>query len=162
MVLANPALASMLIVTFVGLAFLFIGISRVITGLASKNLPGSARGVSVGIGALAIIISLVAIANPVFGLQILLLYISFSLIVYGAGDISSGVSSKTSSKGDRVLHVVVGALTIGFSVAIVIFPGLAIVTMAFLLSIALIITGIGSVVSGIEGERRFSRIPTLK
>ena len=157
-VLANPALTSLLTITFVGIAFFFVGISRVITGLASKNLPGSSRVITIGIGALAIGISIVAKANPILGLKILTIYIAFSLLGYGAGDLAASVASKASSKGDRTLHVVVGVLTIGFALAIIAFPGLTIMTMVFFLSIALMITGIGSIISGIEGERRFIRL----
>ena len=154
-VLAKPALTVTLIITMVGLAFLFVGISRVISGLLLRNLSGSTRAISVVTGALAIGISIIAIVNPIFAVKILIIYVAFALLIYSAGNIATGASSKTSSSTDRGLNVVVGVLTVGLSIAVIIMPGLAIHTMTLFLSIALIITGIGSVVSGIEGKRRF-------
>ncbi len=161
-VLANPAFTIESIITLVSLAFLFVGISRVIDGIVVKSIRRISRVINVGIGALAIGISIIAIAYPIVAAQLLIIFISFALLGFGAGNIAVGASSKSSSKGDCILHVVVGVLTTAFSVTVIMLPGLAMSTTVFFLSVALIITGIGSIISGIEGERRFRGIPTLK
>jgi len=57
-------------------ALLFSGISSILAGVGHKKDPIWSRGANVGVGALAIVISGIALISPIFGAHLVALMIA--------------------------------------------------------------------------------------
>jgi len=156
-VLANPDTTTLLYVTFLGIALIMVGISKIIEGGLVQSTKGS-RGISIGIGIISIIGGAFAIANPIAAIATLIWIISIFILIHGLGLIASGISSRDITKGSRIGTIIVGAIAVGFASILLVYPGLALVMMIMFLSLGLLFNGIGSIISGITGKTRISQI----
>ena len=156
-VLANPDTTTLLYVTLLGIALIMVGISKIIEGGLAQSTKGS-RGINIGIGIISIIGGIFALANPVAAIATLIWIISIFILIHGLGLIASGISSRDVTKGSRIGTIIVGAIAVGFASVLLASPGLAIVMMIMFLSLGLLFNGIGSIVSGITGNRRISPV----
>ena len=154
-VLANPDTTTLLYVTFLGIALIMIGISKIIEGGLSKSTKGS-RGINVGIGIISIIGGIFALANPVAAIATLIWIISIFILIHGLGLIASGLATRDANKGSRIGTMILGAIAVGFATVLLAYPGLAIVMMIIMLSLGLLFNGIASILSGITETRRIS------
>jgi len=154
-VLANPDTTTLLYVTFLGIALIMVGISKIIEGGLVKSSKGS-RGVNIGIGIISIIGGAFALANPIAAIGTLIWIISIFILIHGLGLIVSGILSRDVTKGSRIGTIIVGAIAVGFASVLLAYPGLALVMMIMMLSLGLLFNGIGSVISGITGKSRIS------
>ena len=154
-VLANPDTTTLLYVTFLGIALIMIGISKIIEGGLSKSTKGS-RGINIGIGIISIIGGIFALVNPVAAISTLIWIISIFILIHGLGLIASGISTRDSTKGSRIGTMILGAIAVGFASILLASPGLAVVMMIMFLSLGLLFNGIASILSGITGNRRIS------
>jgi len=157
-VLANPDTTTLLYVTFLGIALIMVGISKIIEGGSAQSTKGS-RGINIGIGIISIIGGIFALANPVAATATLIWIISIFILIHGLGLIASGISTRDSSKGSRIGTMILGAIAVGFASILLASPGLAVVMMIMFLSLGLLFNGIASILSGITGNRRIS--PTI-
>lgn len=62
-----------------------------------------------------------------------------------------------SPKGIRILQIVLGAIAIALSLAVIVNPGIGIATLTFLLSITLLVVGIERVVTGLTLSKHSSQ-----
>jgi uncharacterized membrane protein HdeD (DUF308 family) len=81
-----------IVITLAGVALLFSGISSVLAGIRNKKDPNWSRAANVGVGALVIVISGIALISPIFGALLVALMIAIALLVNGMRLIASGVS----------------------------------------------------------------------
>jgi uncharacterized membrane protein HdeD (DUF308 family) len=84
--------AALVIITLAAVALLFSGISSILAGVGHKKDPIWSRGANVGVGALAVVISGIALISLIFGVLLVALMIAIALLVYGMRLILSGVS----------------------------------------------------------------------
>ncbi len=140
-VLANPDTTTLLYVTFLGIALIMVGISKIIEGGLVQSTKGS-RGISIGIGIISIIGGAFAIANPIAAIATLIWIISIFILIHGLGLIASGISSRDITKGSRIGTIIVGAIAVGFASILLVYPGLALVMMIMFLSLGLLFNGI--------------------
>jgi uncharacterized membrane protein HdeD (DUF308 family) len=77
--------------------------------------------------------------------------LAFGLLVHGITRVIIGATAKILANWVRGLLVAGGILTIILSVVVLAFPGVAILTMVFLLSVGLIWSGIDAIVAGATG-----------
>jgi uncharacterized membrane protein HdeD (DUF308 family) len=103
--LATATLVVFLALLFIALLFialLFSGISSVIAGLRGKGREKnsghtasmSSRALSIGAGALAIILSITIMASPMFGIALAGIIIGIALLVYGIRLVVTGISGR--------------------------------------------------------------------
>ena len=156
-VLANPDTTTLLYVTLLGIALIMVGISKIIEGGLAQSTKGS-RGINIGIGIISIIGGIFALANPVAAIATLIWIISIFILIHGLGLIASGISLRAVDKGTRIGSIIVGAIAVGFASVLLGYPGLALVMMIMFLSLGLLFNGIGSIISGITGNRRITSI----
>ena len=77
--------------------------------------------------------------------------LAIGIMSLGFGAILQGASSQQSG-WIRGLLIIIGIVIIGFGVASIVYPGLASATLVVLLSIALMMIGVGSLAKGLVGE----------
>ena len=65
--LAFPVGATVFLIFLMAFALMFDGFARIIHGFADKQLRGWSRGFSIGVGILAVVISVMILVSPFFG-----------------------------------------------------------------------------------------------
>jgi uncharacterized membrane protein HdeD (DUF308 family) len=93
LVLAFPGAALLVITIFIGIALLFNGIARVIEGISGTH-SGWSRLFLIGVGILAIIISIAVLASPLFGAAFVGTIIAIGLLITGIQMIATGVAGR--------------------------------------------------------------------
>jgi uncharacterized membrane protein HdeD (DUF308 family) len=150
-VLAFPGFAIILITVWLSISLLFGGIEGVIMGVGARHMSRGWRAVSIGVGAVAIGLSIYVFVFPLVAVLTLVLFLSIALLFLGAGGIARGISEKRIEGWARSMFVAVGAITLGLSIAVLVFPGFGLFTLYALIAAALIVNGASYIVSGITG-----------
>lgn len=91
--LAYPGATAFVLVIFIGIALLFNGIARVIEGFSGTH-SGWSKAFLIGVGILAIIISIAVLASPLFGAQLAGIIIAIGLLITGIQMIATGVAGR--------------------------------------------------------------------
>jgi uncharacterized membrane protein HdeD (DUF308 family) len=152
-VLLMPNVAIETLIFLLYFAMLFIGTGRILIGASFKALPLGLRIISI-IGGLVLIglsIMVLAYQYPYFATAVLISLLAFGLLVHGITRVIIGATAKILANWVRGLLVAGGILAIILSVVVLAFPGVAILTLVFLLSIGLTWSGIDAIVAGAEG-----------
>jgi len=150
-VLAFPGFAIFLIIVWLSISLLFGGIEEILIGVGAKHMSRGWRAVSIGVGAVAIVLSAAVFAFPGAAALTLVLLISIALLFLGAGGIARGISEKRMAGWARGMYIAVGAITIGLSILVVMFPVYGLSVLYVFLAAALIINGSSHIISGITG-----------
>ncbi len=114
------------------------------TTLASANpvQPGWQRAIEVIAGVLAIGIALLALADPVLGAGLLVFLFALALVWLGLWRVLRGQVRTDRPGWHRTLDLVLGVLSIVLGFVVIALPGLGLLTLVFLLYIALVLIGI--------------------
>lgn len=95
-----PLITSIIVISLLGIALLFSGISKIIDGINEKHIRNWKWGFIVGSGILSIILSIAILVFPVIGIIIAGLLIGISLLVTGVQMISSGLFGRIKNNKD--------------------------------------------------------------
>ncbi len=95
--MAYPLAAAIVVIFFIGFALLMDGFARIIDGVTNRANKGWVRGFTIGVGVLAVIISAMILASPVFGAVFAGLIIAMALLIIGIQMIAAGVSGRRES-----------------------------------------------------------------
>src|SRR5918998_1401577 len=101
--IAFPVYGAFVVVGLVAFGLMLSGVSSVVDGVGNKRMPGWARGFSIGVGALTIFVSGLAILSPLFGTLVVAFTLGLGLAVYGTRLIASGIA------GQRLTAMTAGA-----------------------------------------------------
>ncbi len=110
------------------------------------------RGISAVAGVVSIVLAAVVLGFPGYGALTLIVLLSYGLVVYGLGRIYLAYAVKAAPGWLKALGGAVGVLDVILSVVVLALPGLALLTLAVLLSLALLVTGAEILVSGVVGR----------
>jgi uncharacterized membrane protein HdeD (DUF308 family) len=113
------------------------------------------RAAQIVLGAIAIVLSLAIIADPVLGIGVLIFLLSITIIVAGIERVAVGVHPHLT-KSSRTGNIVLGAIAIGLGILVIVFPLLATLFLVTLLSVGLFFIGIARIIQGI-GNKNISR-----
>lgn len=150
-VLLIPSVAVETLVFLLYIALMVVGFGRILIGALADFLSRGLRVVSVIAGLIAVVAAILALVYPNFGVAFLVSLFGATLLIVGLGRVIIGVMAKILANWVRALIIIGGFLTIALSIAVLIFPGVALLTLVFLLSFALLVNGIDAVVSGVTG-----------
>ena len=150
-VLSHPITTTWFILAFLGASLIVIGISTITNGILIRRLSTSSRVIDVIIGIFAIIGGFVALVQPLAALVTLIWLVTIFVFMYGAGLVASGFSRRVQGKEARVANIIFGAIVLALSGLLLFSPGLTLISMVILLSIALVIKGIDRIVYGAIG-----------
>jgi len=146
-VILNPTFGSATVVSLLAMAVILNALRIVSSGGAV--LPPMLRGVSVGLGLLTAIIVGIAILSPSVGIATLALVFAIGLAIQGAARLAH-TAHVGHPRWLRVSALTTGAVTLVLAATIAILPTLTIVSLVALLTLALVINGVDSVVAGLR------------
>ena len=146
-ILVLPGQAVVSIVFFVGILLLIVGIETVITSIFVRSK--SSRKTSLGLGILVIIMAIIVTAFPSGTTIFLIILMGVALSIDGISRVIHGFRDKESRSWSRGFSIGVGALEIALGIMIMASPALGVKLVAFMIAIALLITGIQMIVTGI-------------
>ena len=156
LIIINPIISLVSLVILVSILLLIVGIEKVITGIFVKD---RARLSNLGLGILVIILALIAMIFPVGTSIFLVILVAVALLFDGISRVIHGFTHKEQSKLDRGFTIGVGALEIALAIFILVSPVFGFEFVAFVIAIALLITGIQILVAGLTGRRMFITSP---
>ncbi len=91
-IIVVPNLGLFLQILLVGLGLILLGIQAIAFPGTDKNLAGWARGLSIVLGIIAVILGIVMIISFDVGEAVLIIYLGLGLFVVGIGAVVSGAS----------------------------------------------------------------------
>lgn len=94
LVLAFPLAGTLFLIFIMAFALMFDGFARIIQGITDKQLRGWSKGFSIGVGILAVIIAVMVLAFPLFGIEFAAIFVGIVLIIIGIQMVSTGVSGR--------------------------------------------------------------------
>jgi len=92
-----PVAAAITIIIFIGIAFLINGIARIVEGFSGKH-SGISRVFLIGVGILAIAISVAVLASPLFGAVLAGIIIGIGLLITGIQMIFTGLQGRRDAQ----------------------------------------------------------------
>jgi uncharacterized membrane protein HdeD (DUF308 family) len=91
--MSYPVAAAITIVVFIGIAFLINGIARIVQGFTGKH-SGIVRAFLIGVGIMAVALSVAVLASPLFGARLAGIIIGVGLLITGIQMVFSGVKGR--------------------------------------------------------------------
>ena len=88
-----PVATAITIIIFIAIAFLINGIARIIEGFSGKH-SGISRAFLIGVGILAIVLSVAVLASPFFGARLAGIIIGIGLLITGIQMIYAGIQGR--------------------------------------------------------------------
>ncbi len=122
--------------------------------------PGWIRGIQIGLGAVAVILSIFILINPALATVSIVLIASIILLIVGIEQVIHGWRDRLRRGWSRGFRIGVGALEIGLSIAILVSANIGATLVGILIAIALLIAGIQIIIAGIFGRRSLLRRAT--
>jgi uncharacterized membrane protein HdeD (DUF308 family) len=117
--------------------------------MSDSNSPGWKRGVLIGLGVLAIILSIIVFIHPGMTVTAIIYLAGIILIIVGIEKIISGIfvanKSRWGTVGLGVLALIFGSIAVGYPVSTAVF-------VIFMLGFGLLFIGISHVVNGIGSQ----------
>ena len=150
-VLAYPGLAVLSLILLLSIGLIFLGWRDVVVGVMGKFLPTWLRAADIVFGILAFVLSVVVIFSPSVAVTTLVVLLYFALLVRGVAALSMA-GAKMLPPRLRAASAAVGVLSIVLALVFLVFPGLAIGTLIFLLSIGLLFVGVEAIAAGVIGR----------
>ena len=89
-----PVATAITIIIFIGIAFLINGIARIIEGFSGKHHSGISRAFLIGVGILAIVLSVSVLVSPFFGARLAGIIIAIGLLITGIQMIFAGIQGR--------------------------------------------------------------------
>jgi uncharacterized membrane protein HdeD (DUF308 family) len=113
--------------------------------MSDVKVPGWVRAAQIGLGVLAIIISITILAFPGTVLVSIIFFVGILLLIVGIESVISGIFVKSRS---RMASIGLGILVIILSLIVIAFPAAVGVFLLILIGIVLLIDGISRLVHG--------------
>jgi uncharacterized membrane protein HdeD (DUF308 family) len=118
--------------------------------MSDLNSPGWKRGVLIGLGVLAIILSILVFIHPGMTVATIIYVAGIILIIVGIEKIISGIfvanKSRWGTVGLGVLALIFGSIVVGYPVSTAVF-------VIFMLGIGLLFAGISHIVYGVGSSQ---------
>lgn len=108
--IAFPAFTAFVVIGLVSFALMFSGASSIVDGVGNKRMPRWARAFSIGVGALTIFVSGLAILSPLFGTLVVAFTLALGLVAYGARLIASGLAGQRQTMAPAASRTDTGAV----------------------------------------------------
>ena len=159
-VIINPGFGIEILVFLLSVSLFVVGIERVSIGFLPYIRKSSTRISNIVLGGLAIALSIIVIAFPIFTTGLLVTLLALGLLFIGVARILHGILDKQTSKWSRIFLVAVGILSIGISFMVFTNPLVGIFILTFMLAVNLLIIGIESIVHGASGKRNITSSTT--
>jgi len=151
LVLASPGLGFTTLVVLLSIGLIFAAV-RAISLVGHSRLSKGMRALSGIAGFLSLVLALIVLLFPGYAALTLVLLLSWGLLLYGFSRILLAYSLKATAGWLRGLIATVGVLDVVLSAVVIAVPGVALLTLTFLLSLVLLVSGVEILISGVVGR----------
>ena len=117
-------------------------------------MPKWVRFSQIGIGSLAIILSILAVAIPAIGPVMAIALVAITLSIVGIEAIITGFATPSLSKKSRIISIALGLIILGFGIFTIANPEKSVNFMLFIVAIALLINGAVRIIRSRSKEER--------
>ncbi|MFX1403863.1 MAG: DUF308 domain-containing protein [Promethearchaeota archaeon] len=151
--IASPFIVTLFsIVLLFGFGLLFLGIQSLMRGIFTRELPGWSRALNIIAGILAIILAAVPFTEPIFGLVMVLWFMSFGLLFYGLSMLMLGFAADVPG-WYRALLIIFGFIMMIIAFQVIWYPLWGLLFLTIMLPIGLILGGFQLIISAAIGTR---------
>ena len=171
-VVGYPVLSENTIIILLSVALLVIGVERIASGILLVVLSSSLQQAksdrrrkvtpftNIGLGAVAIVFAIIALASPALMSErsLTLLSVAISVMFNGFARVIQGTFDKNQPTWFRTFSMGIGALSIGTSIFVTNSKMFGILFPIHTLFIVLVIYGIGMIVYGTTGKLSIDQI----
>jgi uncharacterized membrane protein HdeD (DUF308 family) len=151
LVFAFPGWGVSTLVVLLAFGLFFVGF-RSLAVLSVKGLPNSVKAINAIAGITSIILAVLAIVFPGYGIVTLLTFVSLALVIHGVARLFLAYALKDQTRSIRGLMVAVGIADVILSIVVLFLPGLALLVFASVLGVLLVLSGAEMVASGVIGR----------
>ena len=150
--IAWPGVTLVVVAVLFGAQLLVTGIRRILLGVAAPGLETWVRALLVVLGVMVTIAGLICMRNPFTSLAVIVVLVSVSWLLDGAGDLVSAFSGGREP-GQRALLAVGGVLSVVGALVILFWPALALLTLTRVGGWILVILGVAQVATAARAVR---------
>ncbi|HVQ00340.1 MAG TPA: DUF308 domain-containing protein [Candidatus Thermoplasmatota archaeon] len=150
-ILFDPTLGIATLVFILSVGLIFLGIRSLFLA-GHKGLSKGLRAMSAVSGILSLILAFLVIILPDYGVSTLLIFVSFGLLIYGIDLLSLAYGLKKALRWVKWFMATVGIIDVILSLVVLLLPGLALLTLAIVLAVVLLISGVEAIISGAVGR----------
>ncbi len=152
-ILGSGKLGAYSLIFLSSIAFIIIGIERIIVGIRSASLKRRSRLISIGIGVGIVVYFGSGYFAPVFVSKLYVLILGFGLLAMGAMRIIDGIKNSTYERPSKIFTLGTGIISLAVSLLIFAYPQVGFVLLLLIVSIVLLINGIQIAFVGITGKK---------
>ena len=156
--IAWPGVTLLVVAVLFGAQLLVTGLRRILLGVAAPGLDTWVRALLVVLGVMVTVAGLICLRNPFTSLAVIVVLVSVSWLLDGAGDLVSAFSGGREA-GQRMLLAVGGALSVVGALVILFWPGLALLTLTRVGGWILVILGVAQVATAARAVRTGQAAP---
>ncbi|HZD12468.1 MAG TPA: DUF308 domain-containing protein [Candidatus Binatus sp.] len=153
LVLSEPNLTILAFVYLVAIGLLLWAVATILVGSFGRLFSPGLRGLSVGSGVIALIVSLIIFIIPQALVDLLIALLALVLLTAGVAEIIIAVLAKHRPLWLRTLVVVIGLLTSALALLVIFDTPLGEFSLALILASIVGILGLRNLVHGITGHR---------
>lgn len=137
-----------------GTGLIILGAERVISGLYAKDVKTSSRLINIGIGAGLIIYIGSGFFFPAFATKWLIIFLGFGLLANGIIRIASGIKKRRREASPYDFpSLATGVMITSLSILVLSYPKLGLALLLVMTTIALAVSGIQLIITGIRSRR---------
>jgi uncharacterized membrane protein HdeD (DUF308 family) len=158
MILIFPTTTLTFLIYIVAFTILLGGIIRVINAFSDEKLSNFKVIIRFLVGliliAFSIIIIVITLIDPGYSILLLINLFAIALLIMGIGRLVIGLFAKGFDSWFRIALFIIGIITIILSIIIFFIPTIGIYALLVLISIELILNGLGRLLLGIVGPEK--------
>ena len=151
LVLVYPGWGVSTLVVLLSIGLFFVGI-RSISLVGFSSLSRGLRAVSGIAGIISLILALLVVLLPGYGVLTLLIFVSLGFMAYGLSRIFIAYELRTMVGWIRGMIAAVGVVDVILSFLVLALPGLALLALAVILSVVLLVSGAEMIFTGAIGR----------
>ena len=152
-ILGSHKLGAYSLIFLASIAFIIIGIERIIVGIKSPSLKRSSRLISIGIGIGIVVYFGSGYFFPDFVTKLYVLILGFGLLATGALRIIDGIKNSTYERPSKLFTLGTGVICVAVALLVFMHPEFGFILLLLTITIVLLITGIQIAFVGITGKK---------
>jgi uncharacterized membrane protein HdeD (DUF308 family) len=152
-ILGSSKLGAYSLIFLASIAFIIVGIERIIVGIRSASLKRSSRLISIGIGVGIVVYFGSGYFFPEFVSKLYILILGFGLLATGALRIIDGIKNSTYQRTSKLFTLCTGVVCVAVALLVFMRPGFGFILLLLIVSIVLLITGIQIAFVGMTGRK---------
>ncbi|MFX1375095.1 MAG: DUF308 domain-containing protein [Promethearchaeota archaeon] len=155
MVFIFPETTLTFLIFIIAFAVLLMGIVRLINAFSDEKLSNFKVITRFITGIILMIFSMIVVFitlnDPAYSISVLIMLLAIALLILGIGRLFIGLIAKEFESWFRIVLITIGIITIIVSIVIFFIPEVGEIVLLVLLSINLLLNGIGRLILGIVG-----------